>query len=128
MHTTDVKENLKRNDGQKIKDETTLSVVLGDFLYVTDDGVSFLVLVLLEKAEDEVQEKQTLNNDYLKVDNILVLIRTKCCLKCLTEYVFTRSKDHDDIKCSFPLAVYLDHQLLYEMTSRVGAYNYLLLR
>lgn len=49
-----IKKLLEGNEGKKIEDETSFSVVLCYLLNITYNCVCFLIFELLEKAENEI--------------------------------------------------------------------------
>ena len=68
--------------------------MFGDFLNISDHGVSFFILVFLAKTEAKVQEEEDLNKVIKKI-KIESFRKTKGRVECLSKHVIHTGKKHE---------------------------------
>lgn len=79
--------------------------MFGYFFDVANDSICLLILEFLEKAEDQIDEEEALDDEYFEVNDKLIIIHAKSSLECLTEGIFAGGKHHNQVESCFPLAV-----------------------
>ena len=76
-----------------------------------DHFISFLVQILLKKAEDHIRKEQKLYEP-IYCDIVKLSGHSKSCIIGVSENVIAGDKEHDQVKNAFPCGVLLDHELV----------------
>ena len=78
-------------------------------LDVALNGISFLIEVLLAKAENHVHQEEGLH-EVVKVPEVFLIRHSKSWVQSISENVIARHEEHQKIEGAFPRAVFFDDQ------------------
>ena len=83
------------NNGKQVEHKTTTSIMLSNLFDIANNSVRLFIFIFLEKAKDEIEEKEAFDEVNLNIVNYFMVICSKCGLECLTKSILARCNQHD---------------------------------